>query len=67
MNKRQLNILSYLLEQQDYVTARTISQQFKVTPKTIYLDLNILQKELEDFRVSIDKKTNRGIRLLGAD
>ena len=33
MNPRQISIFNYLLEQNDYVTAKTISKEFNVTPK----------------------------------
>ena len=64
MNPRQISIFNYLLEQNDYVTAKTISKEFNVTPKTIYIDINILQEELIEYELSIDKKTNCGILLV---
>ena len=67
MNPRQISIFNYLLEQNDYVTAKTISKEFNVTPKTIYIDINILQEELIEYELSIDKKTNCGILLVGTD
>lgn len=67
MNPRQISIFNYLLEQNDYVTAKTISKEFNVTPKTIYIDINILQEELIEYELSIVKKTNCGILLVGTD
>lgn len=65
MNFRQLNILNFLLDQDNYVTAKALSERFNVTPKTIYLDTNILKEELKTYELSINKKTNRGIILTG--
>lgn len=48
MNSRQISVFNYLLEQNNYVTAKTISKEFNVTPKTIYIDINILQQELAE-------------------
>ena len=56
-----------LLEQNNYVTAKTISKEFNVTPKTIYIDINILQQELAEYGLIVDKKTNCGILLVGTD
>ena len=67
MNPRQISIFNYLLEQNDYVTAKTISKEFNVTPKTIYIDINILQEDLIEYELSIDKKTNCRILLDGTD
>ena len=67
MNKRQLEILNYLLEQRDYVTAKVLANKFYVTPKTIYIDINVLRDELKPFHLDIDKKPYRGILLLGDD
>lgn len=67
MNARQLGILNYLLEQKDYVTAKVLAQKFNVTPKTIYIDVNVLRSELAPFHLDIDKKPYRGILLLGDD
>ena len=49
------------------VTAKTISKEFNVTPKTIYIDINILQQELAEYGLIVDKKTNCGILLVGTD
>ncbi|MCG4660742.1 PTS sugar transporter subunit IIA [[Clostridium] innocuum] len=67
MNPRQISVFNYLLAQNDYVTAKIISKEFNVTPKTIYIDINILQEELVEYGLSIDKKTNCGILLIGSD
>lgn len=48
MNSRQISVFNYLLKQNNYVTAKTISKEFNVTPKTIYIDINILQQELAE-------------------
>ena len=61
MNSRQISVFNYLLEQNNYVTAKTISKEFNVTPKTIYIDINILQQELAEYGLIVDKKTNCGI------
>lgn len=67
MNSRQISVFNYLLEQNNYVTAKTISKEFNVTPKTIYIDINILQQELAEYGLIVDKKTNCGILLVGTD
>ena len=67
MNSRQISVFNYLLEQNNYVTAKTISKEFNVTPKTIYIDINTLQKELAEYGLIVDKKTNCGILLVGTD
>ena len=56
MNSRQISVFNYLLEQNNYVTA-----------KTIYIDINILQQELAEYGLIFDKKTNCGILLVGTD
>lgn len=56
MNTRQLNVLKYLLKQNDYVTAKEISKNFQVTPKTIYLDVKLIQEQIKEYDLNINKK-----------
>lgn len=67
MNTRQLNVLKYLLKQNDYVTAKEISKNFQVTPKTIYLDVKLIQEQIKEYDLNINKKTNCGIFITGKE
>lgn len=55
MKTRQLKILNYLLVQDDYVPAQILADKFDVTPKTIYIDINVLRDELKSYNLEIDK------------
>ena len=56
MKTRQLKILNYLLVQDDYVPAQILADKFDVTPKTIYIDINVLRDELKSYNLEIDKR-----------
>ena len=51
MKTRQLKILNYLLVQDDYVPAQILADKFDVTPKTIYIDINVLRDELKSYNL----------------
>ena len=53
MKTRQLKILNYLLVQDDYVPAQILADKFDVTPKTIYIDINVLRDELKSYNLEI--------------
>ena len=65
MKTRQLKILNYLLVQDDYVPAQILADKFDVTPKTIYIDINVLRDELKSYNLEIDKRPYRGIKVIG--
>lgn len=63
MNKRQENLLSYLLNNQDYEPVELLADHFSVSVKTIRRDLTVLNDLISEFDARIDLRRGRGIRL----
>ena len=63
MNKRQMHLLDYLLNQTDYVASTQIAQLYGVSAKTIYHDLAELNEALAPYDLTIEKSLRNGVRL----
>ncbi|MEY8356280.1 PTS sugar transporter subunit IIA [Lachnospiraceae bacterium 54-53] len=64
MTNRQMDILCYLREQKDYVTALEISNVIQMSVQTIRNELNIIQDSMNQAGLGmIYKKPRRGIKL----
>lgn len=64
MTERQMDILYYLREQENYVTVSEISNVIQMSVKTIRNELNIIQDTMnQDNLGEIYKKPNKGIKL----
>jgi transcriptional antiterminator/mannitol/fructose-specific phosphotransferase system IIA component (Ntr-type) len=67
MNKRQVDLFKFLCAKKNYVSAKNLSQLYKVSTKTIYQDIAILVKIITHCDVKIDKKPRVGIKVEGSD
>lgn len=65
MNNRQIRLFDILFEQDDYITAKTLAEQLKVTPKTIYLDIRKIEESCSNLNLYIDRRPNHGLMLIG--
>lgn len=66
MNKRQENLLTYLISSLDYEPVELIADHLSVSTKTIRRDLSVLNDLISDLDANIDIKRGKGIRLLAS-
>ena len=66
-NKRILEIIRILLQQQGYITIREIAALLNVSNKTIRNDLALTEGYLDEYHLSLHKKTGTGIRIEGKE
>ncbi|XJZ28244.1 BglG family transcription antiterminator [Bacillota bacterium Lsc_1132] len=65
MEKKRLHeLLAFLLEQHDYISAKDIASQFNISQRTIYNDINTNEFQQLLNGASIDKKPKVGIKLI---
>lgn len=62
-SNRQKAILKYLLNSQDYVPAKDIADLIDRSNKTVYRELNYIEKILKKDGISIDSQPGKGIKL----
>lgn len=65
--KRFYELLAFLLEQTDYISAKVIANHFNMSPRTIYNDLNSTEFKQLLNGAFIDKKQKVGIKLIADD
>jgi activator of the mannose operon (transcriptional antiterminator) len=63
MNKRQVDLLKFLCTTSNYTTAKSLSEKFKTSTKTIYSDLNVLLNNLKNTDIELIRKPRVGIKL----
>ncbi|KXT78507.1 BglG family transcription antiterminator [Streptococcus sp. DD13] len=63
MNQRQFNILYQLTKEAEPITGSEFSQQFQVSTKTIYKDIEQINLYLKDCPAYVQKKSSVGILL----
>ncbi|NLB72302.1 MAG: PRD domain-containing protein [Chloroflexi bacterium] len=66
MNERQVNLLTYLINSQDYEPTGLIADHFGVSEKTIRRDVVMIKMMLSEIGASINLKRGKGIRLIGS-
>ncbi|TLF42397.1 BglG family transcription antiterminator [Lacticaseibacillus zeae] len=67
MNKRQVDLFNYLCGAKDYVPAKVLAQQYQVSSKTIYKDIDDITEAVSDSNIQIQKKPRAGIKVSGSD
>ncbi|MFC6177274.1 BglG family transcription antiterminator [Companilactobacillus huachuanensis] len=72
LNKRQIQLILILVENKrepDYLplSAKELSEKVKVSTKTIYSDVSIIQNYVSKFNVDLIKKPRIGIYIKGSD
>ncbi|KRK10012.1 phosphotransferase system mannitol fructose-specific IIA domain [Lacticaseibacillus zeae DSM 20178 = KCTC 3804] len=67
MNKRQVDLFNYLCGAKDYVPAKVLAQQYQVSSKTIYKDIDDITEAVSDSNIQIQKKPRAGIKVSGKD
>lgn len=64
MNTRQENLLSYLINNQNYEPIELIAKHFDVSEKTIRRDLSAIESLISSSEAVIDVKRGSGVRLI---
>ncbi|MHC5228535.1 BglG family transcription antiterminator [Enterococcus sp. LJL99] len=67
LKDREEKLLTVLLKENNFKPARAIAVLLNVSTKTIYQDIDQLEKLVEQYDLSIEKKPRNGIRLNGSD
>ncbi|MDU5106082.1 MULTISPECIES: BglG family transcription antiterminator [unclassified Clostridium] len=65
LNSRQKDLIKMIINEVDYKTMKYYASSIKVSPRTIYTDIEIINDNLKDFKVTIEKKPRVGIKLTG--
>lgn len=63
MNSRQIMIIQTVRLQNEYITAKSLSEMFGVSTKTIYKDINKINEYFKDYDIEIEKFPRKGIRI----
>lgn len=64
---RQIEFIKRLLGEKDYKTISSFADSLKVSSKTLQKDLAVIEKYLNHFNVSLDRKPGTGIKIINAD
>ncbi len=65
MNSRQIMILQTVRLQDEFITAKSLSEMFGVSTKTIYKDIDKINEYFKDYDIEIEKFPRKGIRING--
>lgn len=60
---RAIEIIDILIKQSDYMTVSQISDQLKISKRTIFREMETVEELLEQLNISISKKTRVGIKI----
>ncbi|WP_113675160.1 helix-turn-helix domain-containing protein [Vallitalea guaymasensis] len=63
LNKRQIEIITYLINKNKYVSVKTIAAKFDVSIRTIRYDLELIDDWLNENKATLVKIPNKGIEL----
>lgn len=63
MNSRQIMIIQTVRLQDEYITAKSLSEMFGVSTKTIYKDINKINEYFKDYDIEIEKFPRKGIKI----
>lgn len=63
LSKRQKNLLDYLIQMDDFITAKQLSEKLGVADKTIYRDIKSIKDSLKPFDDIILNIPSRGYRI----
>lgn len=60
---RAIEIIEILFKQTDYMTATAISEQLKISKRTIFREMEAVEEILQAMQIEISKKTRIGIKV----
>lgn len=63
LNQRQKQLILFLLKHSGYVPVKRVAEEHLVSEKTIYRDINFINKELAGYESAIQVKSGSGIRM----
>ncbi|MFM1583340.1 helix-turn-helix domain-containing protein, partial [Helcococcus ovis] len=63
MNKRQIMILQTIKLKDEYITAKSMSEIFGVSTKTIYKDIDKINEYIKQYDIKIEKLPRKGIKI----
>ncbi|WP_303690544.1 BglG family transcription antiterminator [Megamonas hypermegale] len=66
INERSKFIINKLIQTENYITASEIAEKLKVSNKTVVRQLGSVEKILVQHNLSLERKTGRGMRVIGA-
>ncbi|WP_084766928.1 BglG family transcription antiterminator [Clostridium nigeriense] len=66
LNSRQKDLIKMMINEVDYKTMSYYSALIKVSPRTLYTDVQKINDYLKDFNIQIEKKPRVGIKLNGS-
>ncbi|MGE7762136.1 BglG family transcription antiterminator [Peribacillus sp. NPDC097895] len=64
---RNREILNYLISKKEYVPVKEISKHMQLSEKTIYRDLKVLEEDLKERDIHLEKRPGVGISLVLTD
>jgi|LGVE01.1.fsa_nt_gb transcriptional antiterminator len=62
-NNRQINIITFLLNKNDYVSAKFLSVEFSVSIRTVRYDLDLIENWLNQNNATLVKIPNNGVMI----
>lgn len=65
LNSRQKDLIKIMINEADYKTMKYYSAYIKVSPRTLFSDVEIINNYLKDFNLLVEKKPRVGIKLIG--
>ena len=67
LNSRQIEVIRFLLNKNDYVTIETISNAFKMSERTIRNDLHVIKDYLKDKDIVLELSSGKGCRIIATN
>lgn len=67
MYQRKFEIAKYLIESKEYISTETIAQNLYLSNSTVAREINQLESFFKGFQINIDRKTKKGMKLLGEE
>lgn len=67
ISERSKFIINALIETNDYITASEIASKLNVSTKTVARQLDNVEKILNQYNLSLQRKTSKGMRIIGSD
>ncbi|MGV8984623.1 HTH domain-containing protein, partial [Clostridium sp.] len=63
LNNRQIDIISFLSDQNTHITIKNISKMFDISERTIRSDLDSIENALKEYNATLERKPRVGIKL----
>ncbi len=67
ISAREKIILDELIDRNEEVTIKELSEKIAVSPRTIHRDLNTIEKLLRAYNLELVRKTGVGIQIVGVE